>query len=263
MAPSIQVATVDFHCHLDLCQDMQQAYSACEERRCITLAVTTTPKAFARNRSMADQTVHVHAALGLHPQLVAQRGSEISLFEEMARTTRFIGEIGLDAGRRFYPSFEQQKIVFERALSVCTRLGEKVISLHSVRTAKQVLDGIERTGVHQTCQPVLHWFNASKAETIRAIDLGCLFSVNEQMLHSPKGRTLLELVPMSRLLTETDAPFQSARNRSPLPGEVEGALNIIARAYGLSLDNVALQIRSTAKALVDAGSVSRSDRLSR
>lgn len=251
MGPEAQANAVDFHCHLDLCGDMQQAYTDCEELRCITLAVTTTPKAFDRNRYMASQTSFVHAALGLHPQLVAQRGAEITLFEEMAQTTRFIGEIGLDAGRRFYPSFERQKEVFERALSVCARLGDKVISLHSVRTAKQVLDGIEKTGVHQTCQPVLHWFNASSSETRRAMDLGCLFSVNEQMLHSPKGRALLELVPVSRLLTETDAPFQSVNNCPRLPGDVDGALTIISKAYNSNLDSVARQIRNTAKALVE------------
>lgn len=251
MEPDKDQGPVDFHCHLDLCGDMEQVFSACDRMRCITLAVTTTPKAFERNRAMAGRTRYVHAALGLHPQLVAQRAAEVTQFEELAATTRFIGEIGLDAGRRFYSSFERQKNVFERALTVCARLGDKVISLHSVRTAKHVLDGIERTGVHRTCRPVLHWFNASGSEIRRALDLGCLFSVNTEMLRAPKGQALLDIVPVTSLLTETDAPFQSADKKSTSPGDVGATLDLIAQAYRSDAKMVARQIRKTAKTLIN------------
>ena len=241
---------VDFHCHLDLCQDMRGAYTRCESARCFTLAVTTTPKAFARNKSMARDSHFVRAALGIHPQLVAERASELSLFEELAPSTRFIGEVGLDAGRRFYPSFEPQKLVFESVLALCTRLGNKVISIHSVRTAKQVLDVVERTGAYRTCVPVLHWFNASGSEIRRALELGCYFSVNEQMLQSPRGRILLDTVPIERVLTETDAPFQSDEFGGRYPGDVTGAIRLIADAYGEDHAVTSDRIRRTAKQLL-------------
>lgn len=242
---------VDFHCHLDLCKEMAKAYADCDQMSCITLAVTTTPKAFERNKAMAKRTEHVHAALGLHPQLVAQRASEITLFEDLAASSRFIGEIGLDAGRRFYPSFDRQKHVLERALNVCANLGDKVISLHSVRAGKHVLDAIERTGVHLNCRPVLHWFSASDSEIRRAIDLECLFSVNEQMLLSPRGKALLRLVPLERLLTETDAPFQSSPTATQkAPGDVAGAIKLIAEAHRKDPELVRRQVRGTSVALV-------------
>jgi TatD DNase family protein len=237
---------VDFHCHLDLCQNMAAEYARCEAARCLTLAVTTTPKAFARNAEMARTKRFVHAALGMHPQLVAQRASELSLFEELAPSTRYIGEVGLDAGRRFYPSFERQKLVFERVMALCARLGDKVISIHSVRTAKQVLDVIEKTGAHRTCVPVLHWFNASGAEIRRALELGCCFSVNEQMLLAPRGRNLLETIPIEQLLTETDAPFQSDK----APGDVHGAIRLIAKEHNLEVSAVEARIRRTATELL-------------
>lgn len=237
---------VDFHCHLDLYQDMEAEYTRCEVARCLTLAVTTTPKAFARNAEMAKTRRFVHAALGLHPQLVAQRASELSLFEELVHSTRYVGEVGLDAGRRFYPSFESQKMVFERVMTLCARFGDKVISIHSVRTAKQVLDVVERTGTDRTCVPVLHWFNASKSETRRALELGCYFSVNEQMLLAPGGRALLEAVPIGRILTETDAPFQSDKT----PGHVHGAIRLIARAYDLEVSATEARIWRTATELL-------------
>ena len=66
--------------------------------------------------------------------------------------------------------------------------------------------------------PVLHWFTGSGPDVRRAIDLGCYFSVNEQMLKAPRGRSLLEAVPLARLLTETDAPFQSENDGARAPG---------------------------------------------
>ncbi|MEC7760873.1 MAG: Qat anti-phage system TatD family nuclease QatD [Pseudomonadota bacterium] len=242
--------TVDFHCHLDLCQDMRAAYARCESARCLTLAVTTTPKAFARNESLAQDGRFVRAALGIHPQLVAQRASELSLFEELAPSTRFIGEVGLDAGRRFYSSFERQKLVFERVMQLCARLGDKVISIHSVRTAKQVLDVVEQAGTHRSCVPVLHWFSASRPEIRRALDLGCYFSVNEQMITAPTGQKLLDTVPLSRVLTETDAPFQSGEFGGKFPGDVSGAIRLIARAYGMDQSATAARIRRTAMELL-------------
>ncbi|MGB3540093.1 MAG: TatD family hydrolase [Mesorhizobium sp.] len=76
------------------------------------LTVTTTPKAWPWNHELASATCHVRAALGLHPQLVAKRAREIGLWEKLLPQTRYFGEVGLDAGPRFYKSFETQKEIF-------------------------------------------------------------------------------------------------------------------------------------------------------
>ena len=104
---------VDFHCHLDLYPDHQAAVREAEEAGVYTLTVTTTPQAWPRNHEIAQCTRHVRAALGLHPQLVAERASEIELWERYLPETRYVGEVGLDAGPRFYKSFELQKEVFQ------------------------------------------------------------------------------------------------------------------------------------------------------
>ena len=77
MAPPL----VDFHCHLDLYPDFEALVADCDERRIHTLAVTTTPRAWVRNRDLAARTRHVRAALGLHPQLVGERWREVDLWE--------------------------------------------------------------------------------------------------------------------------------------------------------------------------------------
>ena len=112
---------VDFHTHLDLYPDLRVAIAACDRRRTATLTVTTTPKAFVRNRELADVSEFVRVGLGLHPQLVAERSGEIALFEKLLPQSRYVGEVGLDAGPRHYRSLELQKSIFEHILRLCAK----------------------------------------------------------------------------------------------------------------------------------------------
>ena len=92
---------VDFHCHLDLYPDPVAAIADAEAAGVYTLTVTTTPKAWPRNLALTQGTSRVRAALGLHPQLVSERSSEISLWETYLPEARYVGEVGLDAGPRY------------------------------------------------------------------------------------------------------------------------------------------------------------------
>lgn len=225
---------VDFHCHLDLYPDHASAVRQCEESGVFTLTVTTTPKAWPRNHELVEQTRHVRAALGLHPQLVSERAAEISLWEELLPRTRYVGEVGLDAGPRFYKSLDLQKDVFARVLTACARAGEKILTVHSIRSAKAVLDMIEHHLPPERGQVVLHWFTGTAAEARRAVDLGCYFSINAEMLVGEKRRQLVAALPRDRLLTETDGPFTQVDGRISRPDDVALAVGKLAELHGLT-----------------------------
>ena len=219
---------VDFHTHLDLYPDLRAAIAACDRRRTATLTVTTTPKAFVRNEELADVSEFVRVGLGLHPQLVAERSGEIALFEKLLQRSRYVGEVGLDAGPRHYLSLELQKSIFERILRLCADEGDKILSIHSVRATKPVLDLLERYLPRHRGTVVLHWFSGSVGEARRAAALGCYFSVNERMLASPNGRRILREMPKDRLLTETDGPFVERDGKPIAAGDVLRAVEEIA-----------------------------------
>lgn len=226
-------ALVDFHCHLDLYPDHAAAVENCEREGVFTLTVTTTPKAWPRNNELASATRHVRAALGLHPQLVADRAREMELWEELLPRTRYVGEVGLDAGPRFYKSFNAQKEVFARVLSLCAAAGNKIVSTHSVRATKAVLDMIEQYMPPSRGRVVLHWFTGTTAEARRAIDLGCYFSVNAEMLVNEKRAAITKTFPLDRILTETDGPFTQTDGRPTTPNDVWIAINGLAHLHGM------------------------------
>ncbi len=243
---------VDFHTHLDLYPDLAEAIAACDRKRVATLAVTTTPKAFDRNVELAAGSEFVKVGLGLHPQLVDERHSEINLFEKLLPRTRYVGEVGLDASPRFYKSFDLQKKIFQDILEICAAEGGKILSLHSVRSAKPVLDYLEKYLPEERGTAILHWFTGSVSLARRAVELGCYFSVNEQMLSSPTGEKLIKEIPFERILTETDGPFVERNGVSIPPGDVSGAVRLLSVLTGKDELEVRRQILVNLKALLES-----------
>lgn len=241
---------VDFHCHLDLYPDHAAAVGQCEREGVFTLAVTTTPKAWPRNQELAARTRHVRAALGLHPQLVAERGHEIALWRELLPRTRYVGEVGLDAGPRFYPSFDRQKEVFREVLIACAAASDKILTVHSVRAAKIVLDMIEAHLAPTRGKVVLHWFTGTASEVRRAVDLGCYFSVNAEMLANEKRTEINRAFPSERILTETDGPFTQTGGRPTEPVDVLHAVEALAALHGVDVEEMGRQIGANLQALL-------------
>ena len=242
---------VDFHCHLDLYPDFEASIAKAEAAHIFTLTVTTTPKAWPRNYELTRGLRYVRAALGLHPQLVAERAGELALWERHLSETHYVGEVGLDAGPRFYKSLDTQKLVFRAVLERCATAGGKILTVHSVRSVPAVLEMIESHLPQDRGVVVLHWFTGTKAEARRAVALGCYFSINAEMMHSDRGRALVAELPANRILTETDGPFTRIDSMPAEPASVETTISTIALARNESQESVAQTILSNLRTLID------------
>jgi TatD DNase family protein len=229
----------DFHCHLDLYPDHALAVQEAETAGVYTLAVTTTPRAWPRNHELAQRTKHVRAALGLHPQLVTERESEIELWDRHLAETRYVGEVGLDAGPQFFKSLDAQKRVFRHVLQRCAEAGDKIITVHSIRSAKAVLDLIEAHLPAERGKIVLHWFTGTKSEAKRALDLGCYFSINAGMLGNERHAPMVQAIPLDRMLTETGGPFTRTGDKPSQPTDVLNVVDTLSRLHGISADDMA------------------------
>jgi len=237
----------DFHCHLDLMPSMLDfAYEAAKSGMGI-LAVTTTPKAYEKEIVELRSLANIRVALGLHPQLVSDRYSELSLVESYIGETEYIGEIGLDFNRQFYFSKETQADVFENIISWCSQKGGKVISIHTVRSDKAVLDILEKHCCTEKNKCILHWFSGSIAQLRRAVEMGCYFSINGIMIKSPNGQKLIPNIPVEKILIESDAPFiNKIRTFRQLEKEIQDIELYLSTLLGKNIPEI---IRSTSKTL--------------
>jgi TatD DNase family protein len=253
-----QLKWADLHCHVDLYPDHETLIQECDKFQIATLAITTTPKAFKRNVELASVTPYVKVGLGLHPQLVAQRANELKLFESLLSSAQYVGEIGLDAESKYYASFDEQLRIFERILRACNEQGNKILSIHSVRSVSKVLKHLELFLTDSTCVPILHWFTGSKSEAKRAVALGCFFSINSEMVRSSKMHSLIQSLPLSRLLTETDGPFVRLDGRSTRPTDIPATVMELAAIRNIDSKAMAHQILINLRT-IDDGSLSSYD----
>lgn len=248
------IPLIDTHCHLDFAGnavELAAAYAA----RGGALSGTCDPRDFDRVCAMlAPYAPRVRVGLGLHPWWVADGTcgeGEVALFERLAPVAPLISEVGLDFQPRRADTRDAQIEAFERVCAAAARpsaeFSRRIMSIHSSAAATCVIDVLERTGCLDACICIFHWFSGSQEELTRAIDAGCLFSVNERMLKTKRGRAYARAIPEGRLLIETDFPGKPGTTALAVDvaPRLERTMSLLAAARG---DDG----RSLASALADA-----------
>lgn len=247
---------VDMHCHLDLMTNGVEIARTAHAEGIGFFCTTVTPHDAVAARERFSCYPNVRVGAGLHPWWLADgtcSDADVGLLEELAARARYIGEVGLDAGKRGAESIEAQATAFERTMRTVSEhpLPGRVISIHAIRSASRTLDILERTDAARNATCILHWFSGSTDELWRAARMGCFFSLNEHMLATKRGREYARILPDDRLLLETDAPPQLG---SPY------RLDAIEHSLASTLEQLA-QIRRAHVTTLGAQIVARSMRL--
>lgn len=231
----------DMHVHLDFMREPQAVAQEADELGLGLFAVTVTPAGFERMQAELAGAPNVRVGVGLHPWWVADGRCDagaIARAAYLARSTRFVGEIGLDRSPKHVPegSLDTQVSALEAVARACAETSDvsapKVLSLHSVQTAGLTLDVLARVGALESCACIFHWFSGTSDELHRAVQSGCWFSINEMMLRTRRGREYARQLPADRLLLETDlppgedVPFSAGEIRASLMRTVEGLAEI-------------------------------------
>ncbi len=229
---SFSAKYVDTHCHLDLYTDVQDLVRKAENSSVVIVGVTNTPSVFFFTQNLSKQFKNVIPAIGLHPELAHQRKHELEQFWDHLATTQFVGEIGLDYITTDPTNRQIQRDTFSQVIEKCASYKNKVLSVHSRRSASDVIKII---GHNFPGKVILHWFSGSDKEAEKAINNGYYFSFNSSMVKSKRGQTLAQLIPRNRVLTETDGPFVRLNNR---PVEPSITSDIISSLAGIISEDI-------------------------
>ena len=221
--------------------------------------VTVSPADALAALERFDANPNVFVGAGLHPWWLADGRcgeNEIEAAARLVATRRLIGEIGLDFNGPRAETAALQERGLSTILQSCARhpMSGRVLSLHAGKAAGRMLDLLEEFGIPEHASCVFHWFSGTSEELTRARSAGCIFSVNERMLASKRGREYARQIPLERLLIETDAPrtFGQRSSARALGNSLERTLDTLASIRPESRSRIADQAVALGMELLSA-----------
>ena len=196
---------IDTHCHFDIMSNPEAYIYAKEVVGDIVIGMTNLPSHFCIGEPHLRSFKHVRLALGLHPLLAADKQNELQIFKNNIEKTSYIGEIGLDFSKSGISTKEIQISVLRKILSEL-KGKKKIVSVHSRKAERELLDLLCEYDIKNV---IFHWYSGPIGLIPSILSCGYYFSVNESMTLSKNGQKIIENIPKSRILTETDAPYNS------------------------------------------------------
>ena len=163
----------------------------------------------AENVALAQKYGYIYAAVGVHPESVDETPSDyrekLTELVKSSEKVRAIGEIGLDYHYENYDR-DKQILFFRQQLELARELSLPVI-VHSRNASEDTLD------ILKEYRPagVVHCFSGSAEVAIEVIKLGMYIGFTGVLTckNAKKALRALEVVPLDRLLLETDCPYMA------------------------------------------------------
>ncbi|MGA2636997.1 TatD family hydrolase [Methylocella sp.] len=252
---------IDSHCHLDFPDFtadrdgvVQRASAAGVERM---ISISTRIERFGEIAALAEAYPEVFCTVGEHPENVHE-APEVDLDRLVALAAHpkcvGIGEAGLDY---HYPGAPRDAAhrVFRTHIEAARRTGLPLV-VHS-RDADEDMAAILQDEMGKgPFKAVLHCFTSSLelAEAGLALGLSISFSGIVTFKNSQALRDIARIVPMDRLLVETDAPFLAPvphRGKRNEPAFVAATAAVLAEVKGVSVATLAARTSANALTLFD------------
>ena len=198
---------------------------------------------------VAKKFPHVFATCGISPNDINENvESELKEIEEIARYEKnvAIGEIGLDYHWN-KENKEEQKRVFIEEINIANRLELPIV----IHTREAVMDTLQILKEHPVDKKgVFHCCPLNQELIKEGLKLGFYISFSGNVtFKNAKSAGCIDLVPMDRILIETDSPYLAPE---PHRGETNTSLFVkyvaekIAEVKGLSIEEVAKVTRENA-----------------
>lgn len=245
---------IDSHCHLadekftnELDAVVMRAREAGLERALVILSAGDAREA-EQARSVERVWPEVRVSIGVHPHTAHVFAADPDRAAEEVRrqiratpSARAVGEIGLDYHYDFSPRDVQQQ-VFRAQIRLARELQLPVV-IHTREADADTIAILKEEGGGDL-RGVLHCFTGDEALARAGLDLGFCISF-AGIITFPKAGELREtarLVPLDRLLVETDSPYLAPtpyRGKRNEPAYVARVVAALAELHGVDDGQIA------------------------
>jgi TatD DNase family protein len=242
---------IDSHCHLagpEFVDDLETVVARARTGLAGALVILAAddPAELDRSGLVAAAWPDVRFSIGVHPHAAgrfaddpARAAREVARAIDVQPLTRAVGEIGLDYHYDFSPRDVQQD-VFRQQLRLASARRLPVV----IHTREAEDDTFRILAEERAALGVFHCFTGDRPMAQRALDIGFYVSL-AGIVSFPKALELKEvarMVPLDRLLVETDSPFlapvphRGSRNE---PAHVARVAAVIAELRGITVAEIA------------------------
>ncbi|MDD5417283.1 MAG: TatD family hydrolase [Candidatus Nanoarchaeia archaeon] len=237
----------DCHAHLDSKEFDKDIDEVIKRSNCVIINNGLNAESNRKTLQLAEKYENVLPSLGFYPwdavrDGIKKTGKEIEFISRQKITA--IGEIGLDFNIECTKQdIELQNLVFKKFLKLAENMNVPAI-IHTRKAEKEVLEVLKNHKV----KAVLHMYSGSLGLVNDFLKQGCYFSIPPLVYRTKSIQKLVEMIPVNRLLTETDAPYLShekgIRNE---PAFVRYAVSKIAELKHISYKECEKEIYSNFK----------------
>ena len=222
---------IDTHCHVHHYDNPLVVAKDISSVGIKVHCVTVKPSEFNDCQKLFRPFPNIIPCLGLFPLNVKEEYQNLSLFLKLLKETRYVGEIGLDYSVDDPDELALQKEVFESIIEACNKAGNKILSIHSRRSAKDVLNFI---GPDFNGSAIMHWFSGAEQLVEKSAE-NVFYSVNSAMVRSRQGKKILQTLRPEQVLTETDGPYVLLKQKPTVPADIRNTINSLSATWNKSL----------------------------
>jgi TatD DNase family protein len=241
----IPLFLIDTHCHLDVSpleERLDEVLSAARSAGVRQIVVPgVSPKGWSGIAAMTTRAAGVFPAFGLHPMhagmCTPELLDELRLFLPQAVA---VGEIGLDYLLEEVPRAVQLE-AFRCQLRMAVQKGLPVL-IHCRKAFRDLLAVMKQEGVGEV-GGIMHAFSGSPEVARECLALGMCISVAGPITYpnAVRRRLVVEQIPLSHLVLETDAPDltpEPYRGRANEPVFLPLMAEAVAGIKGVSYEEV-------------------------
>ena len=234
----------DSHCHLDdriYDKDFKDVLSRADNAGVSGIMIVgVDKKSSARAVTLAESKPDLYASVGYHPHDAKSCSKEaLEFLIKLAKSPKVKawGEIGLDFNRMYSPRKDQEKW-FIKQIEIADELNLPLIYHERDSNGRflEILEEHPKTGR----KGVIHCFSGDEEKLERCLELNLYIGITGILTIKSRGarlRSLVPLIPLDRILVETDAPYltpapEKNKTRRNEPAFVKSVLLKLAEVRG-------------------------------
>lgn len=254
MSQELRAKFIDTHCHLDFPEFQLDRNEVIQRAKAegidYIINIGSSLEGSRSSLELSSKYDYIYTTVGIHPHEADgyNKNEEIAIRELAAKEKVVaIGETGLDYYKN-YSKAENQRLLFVSLLKLAKDFGLPLV----IHTRKAENDTLKILKEAMPLRGVVHCFSGEENFLQECLCLGFFISFTCNITYKKAGnlRNLVKIVPLDRLLLETDAPYlppEGLRGRRNEPAYVKYLAQEVAGIKELSLDEVAAVTTDNAK----------------